>query len=235
MLEGQARARGPQSRASSRSGEDRPTRAVVIHEHAVMRTGLRAILENEEDIHVLAEADSARAAIDDAGRLPPPDVFVMGVVRGHPGGPHAVREIRSRWPDTPVLLLAASADEDALLAGIHAGASGYLLDSVSPAALVRAVRTLALGQSYVDPEIAALLLQQIRIGDQGTAGERLSRLSAQEQQVLVLVADGRTNREIATQLGLSIATVKKRVSAILAKLDVRRRVEAAAYLQRRST
>jgi two-component system response regulator DevR len=150
-------------------------------------------------------------------------------------GIEATREIRATHPATRVLMLTSFADDEALFASIMAGASGYVLKQVHSGDLIRAIRAVGAGESLLDPAVTGPVLDRLRKGKHLMRDEKLARLSPQEERILGLVADGRTNREIGDELHLAEKTVKNYVSSILSKLEVARRAEAAAYLARHTT
>ena len=211
-----------------------PLRVMLVDDHEVVRSGIRAMLQATEDIVVTAEAGSVREAIEEAERSRP-DVVVMDVRLIDGSGIEATREIRARRPKTQVLMLTSFADDEALFASIMAGASGYVLKQVKSGELVRAIRAVGQGQSLLDPAVTSAVLDRLRRGKHLMRDEKLARLSPQEERILTLVADGRTNREIGDELHLAEKTVKNYVSSILSKLEVARRAEAAAYLARHTT
>lgn len=206
---------------------------MLVDDHEVVRSGVRALLAETEDIVVTAEAGSVRDAIREADRARP-DVVVMDVRLADGSGIEATREIRARHPGTAVVMLTSFADDEALFASIMAGASGYVLKQVRGGELVRAIRTVGGGGSLLDPAVTTAVLDRLRRGKHMIQDEKLAKLSPQEERILTLVADGRTNREIGDELHLAEKTVKNYVSSILSKLEVARRAEAAAYLARHS-
>jgi DNA-binding NarL/FixJ family response regulator len=211
-----------------------PLRVLLVDDHEVVRDGVKALLQATEDIIVTAEASSVREAIDEADRARP-DVVVMDVRLADGSGIEATREIRARHPKTAVIMLTSFADDEALFASIMAGASGYVLKQVKGGELVRAIRTVGKGESLLDPAVTSAVLDRLRKGKHLLRDEKLARLSPQEERILSLVADGKTNREIGDELHLAEKTVKNYVSSILSKLEVARRAEAAAYLARHTT
>ena len=211
-----------------------PLRVLLVDDHEVVRDGVKALLQATEDIIVTAEASSVREAIDEADRARP-DVVVMDVRLADGSGIEATREIRARHPKTTVIMLTSFADDEALFASIMAGASGYVLKQVKGGELVRAIRTVGKGESLLDPAVTSAVLDRLRKGKHLLRDEKLARLSPQEERILSLVADGKTNREIGDDLHLAEKTVKNYVSSILSKLEVARRAEAAAYLARHTT
>jgi two-component system, NarL family, response regulator DevR len=211
-----------------------PLRVLLVDDHEVVRDGVKVLLQATEDIIVTAEASSVREAVDEADRARP-DVVVMDVRLADGSGIEATREIRARHPKTAVIMLTSFADDEALFASIMAGASGYVLKQVKGGELVRAIRTVGKGESLLDPAVTSAVLDRLRKGKHLLKDEKLARLSPQEERILSLVADGKTNREIGEELHLAEKTVKNYVSSILSKLEVARRAEAAAYLARHTT
>ncbi len=211
-----------------------PLRVLLVDDHEVVRSGVRALLQATDDIIVTAEAASVREAVDEADRTRP-DVVVMDVRLADGSGIEATREIRARHPKTAVIMLTSFADDEALFASIMAGASGYVLKQVTGGELVRAIRTVGRGESLLDPAVTNAVLERLRKGKHLLKDEKLARLSPQEERILAAVADGKTNKEIGDELHLAEKTVKNYVSSILSKLEVARRAEAAAYLARHTT
>ncbi len=211
-----------------------PLRVMLVDDHEVVRAGIRALIRSTDDVIVTAEAGSVREAIDEADRSRP-DVVVMDVRLADGSGIEATREIRARHPGTKVVMLTSFADDEALFASIMAGASGYVLKQVKANELLRAIRTVGRGESLLDPAVTSAVLDRLRKGKHLFKDEKLARLSPQEERILSLVADGKTNREIGEELHLAEKTVKNYVSSILSKLEVARRAEAAAYLARHTT
>jgi two-component system response regulator DevR len=211
-----------------------PLRVMLVDDHEVVRDGIRALLVGAEDIVVCAEAGSVREAVAEAERALP-DVIVMDVRLSDGSGIEATRDIRAQRPATQVLMLTSFADDEALFASIMAGASGYVLKQIKGGELVRAIRAVGEGQSLLDPAVTKGVLDRLRKGKHLLKDEKLARLSPQEERILGLVAEGRTNKQIGEELRLAEKTVKNYVSSILAKLEVARRAEAAAYLARHTT
>ncbi|MBO0687328.1 MAG: response regulator transcription factor, partial [Candidatus Dormibacteraeota bacterium] len=199
---------------------------MLVDDHEVVRSGIRAMLQANQDISVVAEAGSVHEAVQTAAATRP-DVVVMDVRLADGSGIEATREIRAQRPETKVLMLTSFADDEALFSSIMAGASGYVLKQIRGGELMRAIRAVGDGQSLLDPTVTAAVLDRLRKGKHLMRDEKLSRLSAQEERILQLVADGYTNREIGQQLKLAEKTVKNYVSTILSKLEVARRAEAA--------
>lgn len=214
------------------SNESERIRVMVVDDHEVVRQGIRALLE-AAGLDVIAEAGSVSEAVERAS-LTRPDVVVMDVRLADGSGIEATREIRAVRPETQVIMLTSFADDEALFASIMAGASGYVLKQIKGGDLVRSVLEVAQGRSLLDPAMTGAVLERLRKGKHLLRDEKLARLSAQEERILTLVAEGKTNRQIAEALKLAEKTIKNYVSAILTKLEVTRRAEAAAYLARRT-
>ena len=213
--------------------EARRLAVMLVDDHEVVRSGIRAMLAATRDLRVVAEAESVVQAVREAERTRP-DVVVMDIRLVDGSGIEATREIRSRLPATQVLMLTSFADDEALYASIMAGAAGYVLKQIRGGDLVRGIRALGAGQSLLDPAVTRSVLERLRRGKH-LQDEKLALLSAQEEKILALVAEGETNRQIGAALHLAEKTVKNYVSSILGKLEVARRAEAAAYLARHTT
>jgi DNA-binding NarL/FixJ family response regulator len=205
-------------------------RVLIVDDHDVVREGLRTLVQKKTEFTVVGEADSVSSAIAEARRVRP-DIIIMDVRMPDGSGIEACREIRQERPETKVLMLTSYADDEAVLAAIMAGASGYLLKQTRSQDLVSAIRRIAGGESLLDPGVTAKVLERLRSGA-GEDGE-LALLSEQERRILDLIAEGKTNKEIAQDVFLSDKTVKNYVSSILAKLNLHRRSEAAAFIARK--
>ncbi|HEV8115443.1 MAG TPA: response regulator transcription factor [Acidimicrobiales bacterium] len=206
-------------------------RVMLVDDHEVVRQGVAAMLGRDDGIVVCGQASSAAEALEVAtGTMP--DVVVMDVRLGGDSGIETTREIRARRPATKVIMLTSYADDDAMFSSIMAGASGYVLKQIRGSDLVGAVRSVAAGQSLLDPSMTTAVLNRLRQGRDQMKDEKLARLSTQEERILTLVAQGMTNKEIGVELFISEKTVKNHVSHILQKLQMSRRSEAAAYLTR---
>jgi two-component system, NarL family, response regulator DevR len=203
-------------------------RIMLVDDHEVVRKGLRALLEANEDLEVVAEAGTADEAVLRA-RSYKPDVVVMDVRLPDRSGVLACRDIRAEHPDMAVLMLTSFSDDQALFDSIMAGAAGYVLKQIRGTELVDGIRRVGAGESLLDPAVTARVLERVR-NPQGDQDPRLARLTPTEARILEMIAEGLTNREIGDRIHLAEKTVKNYVSTILTKLQVSRRAEAAAYL-----
>lgn len=204
---------------------------LLVDDHDVVREGLRALLRRAPGVEVVGEAATAADAVAAAARLSP-DVVVLDVRLPDGSGIEVCRDIRAQRAETHVLMLTSYADDEALFASIMAGAAGYLLKETRAADLLAAISATAAGGSLLDPTMTQHVFERLRSGGGAGVADPLSQLSAQEQRILALIAAGRTNREIAAEVFLSDKTVKHYVSAILSKLQLSRRSEAAAVWAR---
>ncbi|MGW4724359.1 response regulator [Streptomyces sp. NPDC004291] len=205
-----------------------PTRVFLVDDHEVVRRGLRDLIDDEPDMEVVGEAATADQALARGPALRP-DVAVLDVRLPDGDGIAVCRELRSAMPGLACLMLTSFDDEDALIDAIMAGAAGYVLKQIKGSDLVSAVRTVATGQSMLDPATTARLMRSLRGPEAARPPEdaRLAALSERERAVLELVGEGLTNRGIAERLFLSEKTVKNHISRLLGKLGVERRVQAA--------
>ncbi|MET9464690.1 response regulator transcription factor [Streptomyces sp. NPDC006544] len=205
-----------------------PIRVFLLDDHEVVRRGLHDLLDSERDIEVVGEAATAAQALARGPALRP-DVAVLDVRLPDSDGITVCRELRSRMPGLACLMLTSFDDEEALLDAIMAGAAGYVLKQIKGSDLVAAVRTVATGQSMLDPATTARLMSSLRDPAAGKppGDKRLTVLSERERAVLELIGEGLTNRQIGKRLFLSEKTVKNHISRLLAKLGVERRVQAA--------
>jgi DNA-binding NarL/FixJ family response regulator len=207
----------------------RPLTLLLVDDHEVVRQGLAALLGRRPEFEIVGEAGTVAEAVDAARRFRP-DLIVMDVRLPDGSGIEACREIRAEMPDTRVVMLTSYPDEDAVLSAIIAGASGYLLKQVRARDLVAALEAVGRGESLLDPAVTGRVLERIRRIATADQPDELAQLTSQEQKILLLVAEGKTNKEIATDVFLSDKTVKNYVSSILAKLNLERRAQAAAYM-----
>ncbi|MFF4161502.1 response regulator [Streptomyces sp. NPDC001678] len=207
---------------------ERPIRVFLLDDHEVVRRGIHDLLDGEDDISVVGEAGSIAQALTRGPALRP-DVAVLDVRLPDGDGITVCRELRSRMPGLTCLMLTSFDDDDALLDAIMAGASGYVLKQIKGSDLVAAIRTVASGQSMLDPATTTRLMNSLRGEDERPEpeDERLAGLSPREREILGLIGDGMTNRQIAERLYLSEKTVKNHISRMLAKLGVERRIQAA--------
>jgi DNA-binding NarL/FixJ family response regulator len=202
---------------------------LIVDDHEVVREGLAALLGRRSGFRVVAQAGSVAEAVAQAARFQP-DLVVMDVRLPDGSGIEACREIRAARPETRVVMLTSYPDEEAVLSAILAGASGYLLKQIRGRDLISALEQVAGGASLLDPAVTEKVLERVRMAARGTATDELADLTAQERKILLLVADGKTNKEIAAEVFLSDKTVKNYVSSILSKLDLQRRTQAAAFV-----
>ena len=209
----------------------RPLRLLVVDDHEVVRQGLVSLLDRREHFQVVAEAGTAAEAVEMARKFEP-DLVVMDVRLPDGSGIEACREIRAEFPATRVVILTSYPDEEAVLSAIIAGASGYLLKQIRSRDLVSALESVGRGESLLDPAVTEKVLDRVRRIATGTYTDEMAQLTQQEQKILLLVAEGKTNKEIASEVFLSDKTVKNYVSSILSKLNLERRAQAAAFVAR---
>jgi two-component system, NarL family, response regulator DevR len=210
----------------------RPLRLLVVDDHEVVRRGLVALLDRRSGFEVVAQAGSVAGSIDAAARFEP-DVVIMDVRLPDGTGIEACREIRAARPATRVVMLTSYPDEEAVLSAIIAGASGYLLKQIRGRDLVSALEAVGRGESLLDSAVTEKVLERVRRVATGSATDELADLTGQERKILLLVAEGKTNKEIAADVFLSDKTVKNYVSSILSKLNLQRRTQAAAFMAKR--
>ena len=214
--------------ASSSSPPERTSiRVFLLDDHEVVRRGVAALLEAEDDIEVVGEAGTVAQALAriSAAR---PDVAVLDVRLPDGDGVSVCREIRSSMPHIACLMLTSFSDEEALFDALMAGAGGYVLKQIHGSDLIGAVRSVAAGESLLDPRSTAQMLRRLRTREERK--DPLSALSDQERQILELIGEGLTNRQIGERMFLAEKTVKNYVSNLFAKLDMRRRTQAAAFV-----
>ncbi|GGW44374.1 DNA-binding response regulator [Streptomyces lucensis JCM 4490] len=212
---------------SEQHGPGNPIRVFLMDDHEVVRRGVRDLLNDEPDIEVIGEAGTAEQALVRVPALRP-HVAVLDVRLPDGDGVSVCRELRSRMPELACLMLTSFDDEEALLDAIMAGASGYVLKQIQGSDLVSAVRTVAAGQSLLDPSATTRLMARLRDGQQKEEEpEALPGLTDREREILALIGEGLTNRQIGQRLYLAEKTVKNHISRLLAKLGVERRVQAA--------
>ncbi|MEU0520558.1 response regulator transcription factor [Streptosporangium sp. NPDC006007] len=204
-------------------------RVFLVDDHEVVRRGVAALLESENDIEVIGEAGTVESAV---ARIPAlrPDVAVLDVRLPDGSGVDVCREVRSKMPELACLMLTSFADDEALFNAVMAGAAGYVLKQIHGSDLVGAVRTVATGQSLLDPQTTSSMLRRLR--DQASVKDPLAALSDQERLILELIGEGMTNRQIGERMFLAEKTVKNYVSNLLAKLSMQRRTQVAALAAR---
>ncbi len=207
----------------------RPLRLLVVDDHEVVRQGLASLLDRREAFQVVAEAATVVEALEMARKYEP-NIVIMDVRLPDGSGIEACREIRAELPTTKVVILTSYPDEEAVLSAIIAGASGYLLKQIRARDLVAALEAVGRGESLLDPAVTEKVLERVRRIATGTFTDELAQLTQQEQKILLLVAEGKTNKEIAAEVFLSDKTVKNYVSSILSKLNLERRAQAAAFV-----
>ncbi|MYX35128.1 MULTISPECIES: response regulator transcription factor [unclassified Streptomyces] len=216
--------------------ERAPIRVFLVDDHEVVRRGLHDLLDAEPDIEVAGEAGTVDHALARAPALRP-DVAILDVRLPDGDGIGVCRELRSRMPELACLMLTSFDDDDALLDAIMAGAAGYVLKQIKGSDLVSAVRTVASGRSMLDPATTARLMNSLREQEQPPEpqDEALAGLTPREREILELIGEGLTNRQIGERLFLSEKTVKNHISRMLGKLGVERRIQAAVLATRQRT
>ena len=205
---------------------DKPIRIFLLDDHEVVRRGLADLLSSTPGFEIVGEAGTAEEARTRI-MAAKPDVAILDGRLPDGSGIDVCREVRSALPQTYCLILTSYDDQDAVMAAVLAGASGYVLKEVRGSGLIDAVRQVALGRTLIDPGVMEKMINQIRKPKQ--EDDKLASLSEREREVLDLIADGLTNRQIAERLFLAETTVKNYVSSLLAKLGMRRRTQAAVF------
>ncbi|APY85441.1 DNA-binding response regulator [Streptomyces alfalfae] len=213
-------------------GPEEPIRVFLLDDHEVVRRGVHDLLDDEPDITVVGEAATVEQALVRVPALRP-RVAVLDVRLPDGDGVTVCRELRSRMPELSCLMLTSFDDEEALLDSIMAGASGYVLKQIQGSDLVSAVRTVAAGQSLLDPSATARLMARLRQAEEPEPEpDALPGLTEREREILALIGEGLTNRQIWRRLYLAEKTVKNHISRLLAKLGVERRIQAAVIATR---
>ena len=205
-------------------------RIVIADDHKVVRQGLRMFLALDPDLEVVGEAENGAQAVELAGLLAP-DVVLMDLLMPVMGGVEAIGIIRTRYPETEVVAMTSVLENAAVVGAVRAGAIGYLLKTTDADALCSAIRAAAAGQVQLAPEAAVLLMREVQL-QESSAVSGVAALTDRETDVLRLVAQGRANKEIASDLGIGEKTVKTHVSSVLAKLGVQSRTQAALHAAR---
>ncbi|MEJ5239740.1 MAG: response regulator transcription factor [Anaerolineales bacterium] len=205
-----------------------PKRVLIVDDHEVVRVGLKALLERRTDFMVVGEAGTAREAVEKALALRP-DIVLMDIRLPGASGIEACEQIVNQLPETRVVMLTSYAEDEMLFSAIRAGASGYVLKQIGSEDLIKALEAVGRGEALLDPAVTQRVFQEVRRAVKEEEAAAFASLTQQEKHVLLLVSEGKTNREIAQALFLGEGTVRNYVSSILAKLGVNNRAEAAAY------
>jgi len=209
------------------------TKVLIVDDHEVVRMGLRTLLLQQGELEVVGEAGTAAEAVDKALSLRP-DVILMDVRLPDESGVEACRRIRAADPGIRVLMLTSYSDDEAIFSSIIAGASGYMLKVIEADQLYQAVESVSQGKSLLDPTLSKAVVERVRQISEGKTSEwGIEALGARESEILKLIADGLTNKEIAERVCLSEKTVRNYVSSIFQKIDVAHRTQAAVYYLKR--
>jgi two-component system, NarL family, response regulator LiaR len=204
-------------------------RVFIAEDHAIVRKGIRSLLTLEPDIEVVGEAGNGREAVEQAGSLDP-DVILMDLVMPELDGIQAIQQIKTAHPDAKILVLSSFATDDKIFPAIKAGALGYLLKDSDPAELVKAIRQVNAGECSLHPIVARKVLQELSLSPKQSP--TVQPLTEREVEVLRMVAQGKSNRQIADELVLSLGTVRAHLSNILGKLHLASRTQATLYALR---
>lgn len=203
-------------------------RIVLVDDHEVVRLGIKVLLEQSDHFEVVGEANNAKEAVEITGKLRP-DIVLMDIRLPGVSGIEACEEITQLYPDVRVVMLTSYAEDEMLFSAIRAGASGYLLKQINSEDLIRSLDSVRRGDALLDPLVTQRVFQEVRRAVKEEEASAFAILSQQEKHVLILVSEGKTNREIAKSLFLGEGTVRNYVSSILSKLGASNRAEAAAY------
>ena len=203
-------------------------RILLVDDHEVVRLGLKALLDHHAQFEVVGEAATAKEALEQVARLHP-DIVLMDIRLPGTSGIEACEEVVRQFPETRVVMLTSYAEDEMLFSAIRAGASGYILKQIGSEDLMRALEAVGRGEALLDPAVTQRVFQEVRRAVKEEEASAFANLSQQERHVLLLVSEGKTNREIAKALFLGEGTVRNYVSSILSKLGVSNRAEAAAY------
>ena len=203
-------------------------RIVLVDDHEVVRLGLKVLLEQSESFEVVGEANNAKEAVEITGKLRP-DIVLMDIRLPGVSGIEACEEITQLYPDVRVVMLTSYAEDEMLFSAIRAGASGYLLKQINSEDLIHSLESVKRGDALLDPMVTQRVFQEVRRAVKEEEASAFAILSQQEKHVLILVSEGKTNREIAKSLFLGEGTGRNYVSSILSKLGASNRAEAAAY------
>jgi two-component system response regulator NreC len=207
-------------------------RLLLVDDHAVVRSGLKMLLENERDVEIIGEASSAAEAIEGAIRLKP-NVILMDIGLPDLSGIDATREIKKRASEVAIVALTIHEDEEYFFKMLEAGASGYVPKRAAPEELLTAIRAAATGQVYLYPSLAKLLVRDFLDGGRATGQQTTSDLTDREQEVLTYLAEGASNEEIAASLVISPKTVARHRENIMRKLNLHSRAELVRYAIRK--
>ena len=207
-------------------------RLLLVDDHAVVRTGLRMLLENEEDIEILGEAGTGHEALQLVERLQP-DMVLMDIGLPDMTGIEVTRQIKQQWPHVAVVALTIHEDEEYFFQMLQAGANGYVPKRAAPEELLTALRTAADGGVYLYPSLARLLVRDYLAGDREAAPTAIDGLTDREQEVLAHLAEGASNQEIADTLNISPKTVARHRENIMRKLNLHSRSELVKYAIRK--
>ena len=203
-------------------------RILLVDDHEVVRLGLRALLEHHTQFEVIGEASTEKGAIEMVNRYHP-EIVLMDIRLPGASGIEATENIVKNYPDCKVVMLTSYAEDEILFSAIRAGASGYVLKQIGGDDLIRALEAVGRGEALLDTAVTQRVIQEVRKAVKDEEASAFTNLSQQEKHVLMLVSEGKTNREIAKVLYLGEGTVRNYVSSILSKLGVSNRAEAAAY------
>jgi len=203
-------------------------RILLVDDHEVVRLGLKALLDHHPQFEVVGEAGTSKEALEQVSRLRP-DIVLMDIRLPGASGIEACDEVTRTFPETRVVMLTSYAEDEMLFSAIRSGASGYVLKQIGGDDLIRALEAVSRGEALLDPAVTQRVFQEVRRAVKEEEASAFANLSQQEKHVLMLVSEGKTNREIAKALFLGEGTVRNYVSSILSKLGVSNRAEAAAY------
>jgi len=203
-------------------------RLLLVDDHEVVRLGLRALLEHHPQFEVVGEAANSKETMEKVESIKP-DIVLLDIRLPGVSGVEVCEEITQKYPDVRVIILTSYAEDEMLFSAIRAGASGYVLKQIGGDGLIRAIEAVGRGEALLDPAVTQRVFQEVRRAVKEEEASAFVNLSQQEKHVLLLVSEGKTNREIAKALYLGEGTVRNYVSSILSKLGVSNRAEAAAY------
>lgn len=214
--------------ANQSNSDNDPVRLMLVDDHEVVRLGLKSLIQRFPKINVVAEAGSEEEAITEAVRVKP-DVILMDIRLDGGSGIDATKKIKSQLDHTHVIMLTSYADQELLFDAIRAGAAGYVLKQVDTGELIRTIEAVSKGESILDPALTPALFKAVRTSLEKEEAAAFDELTKQEVQVLALMMEGKTNKQIGEEMFLSYGTVRNYASNILSKLQVANRSEATAY------